>query len=66
MPSAIRRPDPSENPTDLRVRALRIRDHASNFASDVAGPRVLALAIELEALATALEAGTPSRPLPSI
>ena len=56
MPSAIRRPDPSENPTDLRVRALRIRDHASNFASDVAGPRMLALAAEFEAQAAALDA----------
>ena len=56
MPSASAAPDPIENPTDLRLRALRVREHASNFARDVAGPRMLALAAEFEAQAAALDA----------
>ena len=54
MPSASAAPDPIENPTDLRLRALRVREHASNFARDVAGPRMLALAVAMEARAAAL------------
>ena len=60
MPSASAAPGPIENPTDLRLRALRVRDHASNFARDVAGPRMLALAVAMEARAAALEADRKS------
>jgi hypothetical protein len=39
----------------LRTRAQRIREHASNFAGDVAEPRMLELADELDARAGALD-----------
>jgi hypothetical protein len=46
-----------ESPADLRTRAGHVRQHAWDFADDVAAPRMHELANELDAQATALETG---------
>jgi hypothetical protein len=46
--------------TELRARAEHIRDLAQNLAGDVAVPRMLALAAELDARAVALDANGKS------
>ena len=54
----IRPNNSSETPTELRSLALKARGHAAQFTDDAAGSRMLALAVELEARATALEAAS--------
>jgi hypothetical protein len=52
----VRPASPTESADDMRLRAGKIRDHAWRLGSDVAVPRLLELAAELEAQADTLDA----------
>ena len=47
---------PDRTPASLRERAARLRSYVRELLSDEAGPRLTALADELEAEATGIEA----------
>jgi hypothetical protein len=45
----------TDQPDELRERAARVRQHAATFMHDSVGPKLLAYADELDALAKAIE-----------